>query len=142
MLDLDEFNRWFSSAKKTLESSKRDKDSGDYSWACFKAQQAAEKAIKALLWGIGKPKVGHMLKRLVDFVVELGFNVEEDVINDCTELSKYYITTRYPDVWGEGVPEEFFTKREAEEAVKKAERIINWVSRTWNQLLEKEKGKD
>ena len=107
-------------------------ESGDHSWACFKAQQAAEKALKALLCGVRKPEVGH---------VELGFYVEEDVINDCTELSKYYITTRYPDVWIEGTPEEYFTKREAEEVIKKAERVLNWVKESWNRLLEEEKRK-
>ena len=40
------------SATRTLESAKHDADHGDYNWACFKAHQAAGKALKALLWAV------------------------------------------------------------------------------------------
>ena len=72
MLDTDEFNRWIDSAMKTLESAKRDFNAKDYNWACFKAQQAVEKALKAILWGIGKPRIGHALKKIMEAVREAG----------------------------------------------------------------------
>jgi len=50
-LDVSEYERWTRSAVRTLESAERDAEHGDYNWACFKAHQAAEKALKALLWG-------------------------------------------------------------------------------------------
>ncbi len=59
MLDEDEYKRWIAMAKKTLESARRDLEGGDYNWACFKSQQSAEFAVKAILWGIGEPRYGH-----------------------------------------------------------------------------------
>lgn len=55
-MDIEEYERWIKSAEKTLQSAKEDLERGDYNWACFKAQQAAEKALKAFLYGLGKPK--------------------------------------------------------------------------------------
>lgn len=52
-LDDAEFERWMRSALKTLESARRDLEFGDYNWACFKAHQVVEKALKAVLWGLG-----------------------------------------------------------------------------------------
>ncbi len=137
MLDKQEFDRWIRGAVKTLESAKRDFIARDYSWACFKAHQAAEKALEAILWGIGNPQYGHVLKKLVEKLSELGLKIERMIIDDCIELSKYYVTTRYPDVWGEGLPEEFFTEREAKNAILKAKRIVDWVNKKWRELLEK-----
>ncbi len=60
-----EYQRWIKSARYTLESARRDYKAGDYVWACFKAHQAGEKAVKALLWGVGSPKIGHAITRLL-----------------------------------------------------------------------------
>ena len=46
MFDREEFERWLKQAEKTLESAERDKNNEDYNWCCFKAQQAAEYAVK------------------------------------------------------------------------------------------------
>jgi len=51
MLDEGEYSRWIGSAHKTLESAQRDYEDGDYNWACFKAHQVAEKALKAIYGG-------------------------------------------------------------------------------------------
>ncbi len=140
MLDTSEFERWIRSAKKTLESARVEIKIGadTYNWVCFKAHQSAEKALKALLWGIGKPVIGYMLPRLLDRVIEeLGVEVPEDVRDAIMTLNKYYIPTRYPDVWSEGFPEEYFTRKDAVQAVRYAERIIDWVEELWRRLLKK-----
>jgi len=138
VLDKEEFKRWIISAQRTLESAKRDYMAKDYSWACFKAQQAAEKALKALLWGIGKPQIGHALKKLVESIEEAGIEIPQDILYNCIELSKYYISTRYPDVWSEGSPEDYFTEREASEVISKAEEVLKWVVKVWRELLRSE----
>ena len=87
---------------------------------------------------MGIPTTGHSLKKLADAIRENGLKVEKEIQDSCTELSKYYVSTRYPDVWIEGFPEEYFTEREAREAISKAERILSWVIKTWGQLLKRE----
>lgn len=52
-------------ARRTLESARRGAGGGDYNWVCFKAQQAAEFAVKAFLYGIGQPRAGHAVSVLL-----------------------------------------------------------------------------
>ncbi len=135
MLDNREYQRWIRSARYTLESARRDYRAGDYVWACFKSHQAAEKAVKALLWGIGSPKIGHSITRLLKHLQALGLDVPENIYEEAMVLDKYYIPTRYPDVWSEGVPEEYFFRREAEKALSYANDIVEWVEGLWRRLL-------
>jgi HEPN domain-containing protein len=133
-LDAEEFGRWFEGAAKTLVSAERDVASGDFNWACFKAHQAVEKALKALLWGVGKPAFGHSLIKLVDKVFEVSGGRVEWVADNCMRLDKYYTATRYPDVWESGFPEEYFSRGEAEEALDRAAKVVEWVKAVWASL--------
>jgi len=134
-----EFARWMRSARATLESARADLESGFYNWACFKAHQATEKALKAVLWGAGRPAVGHSLVALATEVERLGLEVPADVREHCYALSKYYTITRYPDAWESGAPEDYFTRREAEEAISAAERVLAWVEGVWRGLRGRER---
>lgn len=133
-LDEGEYRRWMLSARRTLESARRDLEVGDFNWACFKAHQAAEKALKALFWGVGSPTIGHSLVILVQRLAEVGFTVEERIRELAARLSKFYTPTRYPDVWEEGIPEDYYTRSEAEEAISQAGEVINWVESKWRSL--------
>jgi len=133
-LDESEFRRWMLSARRTLESARRDAGAGDYNWACFKAHQAAEKALKALLWGLGEPAVGHSLVVLVERLAQLSLPVSDRVRELAARLSKLYTPTRYPDVWESGIPEDYYTKGEAEEAIRWAEEIVSWAEEVWRSL--------
>ena len=44
---------WLRQALRDLEHARRSLEMGDYEWACFASQQAAEKAVKALYQHIG-----------------------------------------------------------------------------------------
>jgi len=134
LLDEKEFDRWIRSSIKTIESSKKDLELGEYSWACFKAHQAAEKALKALLWGIGSPGYGHSLPKLIEYIIQQGIEAGEEIRMYSIRLNKFYTATRYPDVWSEGIPEEYYTREEAEEAIEYAEKILEWVRDIWRKL--------
>ena len=136
MLDDAEFRRWFRSATGALESARGDLERGDYNWACFKAQQAAEYAVKALLHGLGMPAYGHSVSGLLS---RLPGGLEASrVIQEAKSLDKYYVPTRYPNAWSEGVPSDYYTKRDAEEAIIEAEKIIGWVEEAWRSLKREE----
>ncbi|MEM2229602.1 MAG: HEPN domain-containing protein [Ignisphaera sp.] len=133
--DESEFNRWIKSARLTLESAKKDHVNRDYNWSCFKAHQAAEKALKALLWGLGSPRIGHSLVELGNVLKSIGIEISIDIYEALVRLSKFYIPTRYPDVWSEGVPEDYYTESESREAIEFAEKVIDWVISVWRKLL-------
>ncbi|MEM1920759.1 MAG: HEPN domain-containing protein, partial [Ignisphaera sp.] len=58
-----------------------------------------------------------------------------DIYEALVRLSKFYIPTRYPDVWSEGVPEDYYTESESREAIEFAEKVIDWVISVWRKLL-------
>ncbi|HDI86176.1 MAG TPA: HEPN domain-containing protein [Candidatus Korarchaeota archaeon] len=130
MLDEEEYNRWMSSARHTLRSARRDLEGGDYNWACFKAQQAAEFALKAYLWGVGRPAFGQSLLKLSELIGD----VPEDVRDACARLDKFYTAPRYAYMWSEGAPHEYYTRREAEESIYYAEAIMRFVEEKWRSL--------
>ena len=72
------------------------------------------------------------LERELD--IEAPINIEQA----CIALDKYYIPTRYPDAWVEGIPEDYFSEQDAIDAVEKALSIIRWVEETWRELLRRE----
>src|SRR5713226_310359 len=57
---------WFEQAEADLRAAELSASGGANEWACFQAQQAGEKALKALLYGRGIPLIlTHSLRRLV-----------------------------------------------------------------------------
>jgi HEPN domain-containing protein len=124
--DEEEYERWMKQAEATLASAKRDKEAGDYNWSCFKAQQAAEFAVKGLLYGIGFSPVGHSLLRLLGEIERKEIDVEK--LKGCARtLDRHYIPTRYVNAHVEGAPFEFYDLSTAEEAIECAARVIQFV---------------
>ncbi len=129
MLDYSEFSRWMDMAKRTLESARRDAEGGDYNWACFKAQQAAEFAVKAYLYGIGQPRAGHAVSLLLSHI-----GAPEELVDKAKYLDKMYVPTRYPNAWSEGAPYQYYTRRDAEEAIEICREVIDYIEARWKAL--------
>jgi len=89
---------------------------------CFHAQQAAEKALKAVLIakGVSPPKT-HNIRTLLDLLPQDVIVPQE--IEDAASLTDYAVTSRYPGDF-ESVDEE-----EYQEAVRLAETIFLWAER-------------
>jgi len=139
MLDEKEFERWINSAKLTLMSAKGDLERRDYNWSCFKSHQAAEFATKALLHGLGLEALGHSVLRLLKKLKEYNIGIDESLISAASTLDKYYIPTRYVNAWSEGIPQEYYTKEEAERAIELSKLIINFVEEKWKSLKKESK---
>ena len=88
---------------------------------CFDAQQAAEKAIKALLihLGVRFPYV-HDLTELLTLVEQAEREIPQS-IRQAARLTRYAVGTRYPGV------SEPVTHKEYEEAAAIAEEAVDWV---------------
>jgi len=134
MLDEAEYLRWISTARATLKSAEGDLERGDYNWACFKAQQSAEFSLKALHHGLGLLGHGHSLSRLLMELRDKGLRFDEILIERAKALDKLYVPTRYPNVWAEGAPHEYYTRSDAEEAIRAAREIMGWVEEVWRSL--------
>ncbi|MEM2925964.1 MAG: HEPN domain-containing protein [Candidatus Bathyarchaeia archaeon] len=133
MLDEEEYERWIKSSKRTLDSAKGDCERGEYNWVCFKSHQSAELAVKALLHGLGLHAYGHSISGLL---ARKGLRIPQEILQGAKTLDKYYVPTRYPNAWVEGSPEDYYTHKDAKEAIEYAEAIIKWVEEIWKSLKE------
>ena len=116
---------WMDQARGDLEHARNDARSGFYDWACFSAQQAAEKAVKAVLQRLGIEAWGHSVS---DLLSELGKSeaVPGELLDAALELDKTYIPARYPDAHPSGSPRRRYTLGEAERMVGHSERILRF----------------
>ena len=123
--------RWLEQAEHDLDAAKKNLEILKfYSDACFLAEQAAQKALKAFLYFKGKRYVPiHSVGALVETILEYDKEFES-LINYGRKLDQYYIPTRYPDALAPpAVPFETYTREQAEEALKYAEEIFNLVNK-------------
>jgi len=97
-----------------------------YEEVCFESHQAAEKALKALLNYYHKERRGHSLVFLAN---DLDIDIPENIRLCLTTLDKHYIPSRYPDVYDEGAPMDYYTKEDADKCIECAKNVIEWVKR-------------
>lgn len=119
----DDPREWLNRARSNLAKARYAPDLSEIYLEdlCFDAQQAAEKAIKAVLihLGIRFPYV-HDLALLLTLVEEAGQSVPE-AVKQAAALSDYAVETRYPG------PAEPVTQQEYEDAVNVAKEVIRWA---------------
>jgi HEPN domain-containing protein len=98
-----------------------------HEWACFSAQQAAEKALKALYQHLGGEAWGHSIKRLLEELPpEIGIPPE---LIDCARiLDRFYIPTRYPNGFDDGKPADYYTDTDSQQAIRCAEAILRFCA--------------
>ena len=120
---MDEYKLWIEKARDDLRWTKHNVETKEYSGACFSAQQAAEKALKAYLLSKGKSlqkthDVVMLLKNCM--MLDVSFKKLEKMTRT---LFPYYATTRYP------FGDELFTfnKERANEAYFVVAKIVKFV---------------
>jgi len=116
---------WMDAAEGDLEHAKSDMERGYHNWACFSAQQSAEKALKAVFQKLKAEAWGHSV---ADLVKELSktYEAARRLTDGALELDKAYIPTRYPNAHPSGAPGARYTRREAVRLIKHAERIVEF----------------
>jgi len=115
---------WFRQAGADLQHARRTLADGSHEWACFAAQQAAEKAAKAAHAAIGQEAWGHVVTELLDALRGREPSIDGALLDRARALDKLYIPTRHPNGLAGGAPADFYTRREAERAIADAEVVI------------------
>ena len=84
---------WLLQAEHDLKHAGHAREVGDHDWACFAAQQAAEKAVKALHQAHGQEAWGHSVLRLL---TDAPVAPPEALIEQARTLDTFYVPARYP----------------------------------------------
>ncbi len=122
----EEAKRWAAQSLRDLKAAEDSFRFKNYEWSCFQSQQAAEKAVKALLYVYGRSSWGHSITELLDYVRDLE-RVDEELYIAGRELDRHYIPSRYPNAFESGYPGMYYDEATAMKALESARRIINWV---------------
>ena len=117
---------WLMEAKEDLKSAEILMKNGQFHHSCFHAQQAAEKAVKALLLAYHIAKIGYSILDLLEEAKNY-VNVPDDLYEAAKILDQYYIPPRYPNAFDSGYPAQYYTKKQAEEAIMLARRVIDFA---------------
>lgn len=132
-MNLSEALRWLEYAKKDVRAAHALLDSGEFfpRQICFLSQQAAEKAIKAILVfeEVDFPK-SHDIDRLRD-LVPAGWKVKTD-FPDLAELTVWAVESRYPGAYPDIV------EREARETLQLAESVFDTVQAEMNEKIKQD----
>ncbi len=119
----DDPREWLNRARSNLLLAESEKGDVYLEDLCFHAQQAAEKAVKALLIHreVEYP-YAHDLAELLTLLQLAGLDLPESV-RKASKLTRFAIVTRYPGTQGPVAQEEY------EEAISAAEEVVQWVER-------------
>lgn len=88
----EEVKKWFEQAKSDLNAAQSSVTTKNFDWACFQAQQAAEKGLKALLL----QKQSKIIKTHDLVFLGTEADIPEHFKEVCKELTLIYIHVRYP----------------------------------------------
>ena len=126
-----EAKRWLSQARSDINAAEVSLQGESFEWACFQAQQAAEKALKAKWLFHGYDPWGHSLVRLVKEYPDdcVKKTLEEELSEAASILDQYYIPTRYPNGLPDLTPHEVFTRRQAAESLELSKAVIGFIDR-------------
>ena len=134
--DWDAYRRRMAQAANTLASARVDADHDLHNWCCFKAQQAGEYAVKAILHGLGVPAIGHSIVSLSERLREIGVETYEDFMTDARLLDRHYNPPRYPYAYASGSPHDYYDSAASGEALRACERVIELAHGVGRQVEE------
>ncbi|MCE7870696.1 HEPN domain-containing protein [bacterium CPR1] len=116
---------WLGQAEEEYQSADWLLQGARFAWCCFTCQQAAEKALKAILDHDGRGQSGH---NLLELLIELAPRpVAPELRQACRRLTRYYIPTRYPDAHPSGIPAQQYDRPDAQSALEDARLVLDFA---------------
>ena len=128
----EEAARWLETGKSDLETARILLANQRFAHACFHAQQAGEKALKALWYLRDMDPWGHSIRKLIDDMVGANTNWRDELhplIKGGTKLDRFYIATRYPNGLPEITPDMAYFEEDASEAIRIADSILQRIGK-------------
>ncbi|WP_008307868.1 HEPN domain-containing protein [Leptolyngbya sp. PCC 6406] len=122
-----EADRWYRQSIDDLDAAQALIAAHKFAQACFYAQQATEKGLKAVWISLDSDPWGHFYTRLIRDLPQPAQSHFQSLINLALALDKLYIPTRYPNALVELTPAEAFTQGEAQTALAAAQRLLHQV---------------
>lgn len=120
---VNRFNIWWRQAQADFKTADDDFNAGNFYATTLFCQQAAEKALKAVVAKGGKvpPRTHNLL--------DLGVLANAIVLKQYLALlNPWYTISRYPDV-GDQPPVDMVKKHDAEKSLKAAKEVLEWIKK-------------
>ena len=112
---------WLERAASSLALARMQGPGIDLEDLCFQAQQAAEKALKAIFLAKGlRFPLTHNLEMLLQELEDSGVAIPE-LVDQVSKLSRYAVETRYPGLFDP------LTQAEFQETIVLAEATLTWA---------------
>lgn len=128
--NIREATRWLSTAEDDNDSAIILKENGKFAHSCFHAQQAGEKALKAVWFFADADPWGHSIKKLIEDLNSVDLKLYqrlEPFTRMGLVLDRFYIPTRYPNGLPDITPDEAFTDEDADTCISYSKKIIDEV---------------
>jgi HEPN domain-containing protein len=121
---MNRWNDWWEQALRDLAHARNAAADTDFEWSAFAAQQAAEKAAKAVILALGGEPWGHSVGLLLEALPQV--HPDKTILEAGLRLDKHYLPTRYPNGLPAGYPGKYYTLGEAEKAIEDASAILEF----------------
>ena len=143
------YRDWLKQADEDLKAAQDSKKTNHFEWACFQAQQSAEKSLKSVLLFLNTDSWGHGLVHLLEEIstkIEIVETTKTSIKPEnykllkehCQELDRHYIQPRYPNGFADGYPSEYYNEKIAKRCISYSNTIHKWVKEKIKQLSSSE----
>jgi HEPN domain-containing protein len=116
---------WFKQAEKDLLAARDSAAAGHHEWTAFQAQQAGEKAAKALVQFLHGSVRGHSITQILP-QAELKISLPATVLDAARDLDQVYVSARYPNGFASGAPADYFSENTSRRLLAQAETIVEF----------------
>lgn len=110
---------WLTQGRRDLELARHAAIGGFYEWACFAAQQGAEKGVKAVVAALGGEARGHAIVAIATSLTDKA-SLSPELLDAARRLDRHHIPTRYPNG---------FTAADATQAITDADALLGFCAR-------------
>jgi HEPN domain-containing protein len=119
--------RWLRTGEDDLDAAIVLRRNKKFPHACFHAQQAGEKALKAVWYYADADPWGHSIRKLIEDLENVDLSLYDrlkSLLRAGTVLDRFYIPTRYPNGLPELTPGEAYLDEDAEHCIQQATEIL------------------